>query len=122
MIVYQRRRRRSGWSGLGRTTFQRVVGLVPRLQGQSEDETIGPSIHAACLALFVRVSCNHSRSFAQRSLTGLYRHPRVAKYTMRIGSTAASGMTHSAACSSFPSESTRTPPYTCMSDLLFAVA
>ena len=33
--VLQRRRRRSGWSGLGRTTFQRVVGLVPRLQRQS---------------------------------------------------------------------------------------
>ena len=29
--AYQRRRRRSGWSGLGLTTFQRVVGLVLRL-------------------------------------------------------------------------------------------
>ena len=29
--TYQRRRHRSGWSGLGRTTFQRVVGLDPRL-------------------------------------------------------------------------------------------
>ena len=35
----QRRRRRSGWSGQGRTTFQRVVCLVLRLQRQSEDDT-----------------------------------------------------------------------------------
>ena len=27
----QRRRRHSGWSGLGQTTFQLVVGLIPRL-------------------------------------------------------------------------------------------
>ena len=27
----QRRHHRSGWSGLGQTTFQWVVGLVPRL-------------------------------------------------------------------------------------------
>ena len=31
LVTYQRRRRRSGWSGLGLTTFQQVVGLVLRL-------------------------------------------------------------------------------------------
>ena len=31
MQMDQWRRQRSGWSGLGRTTFQRVVGLIPRL-------------------------------------------------------------------------------------------
>ena len=30
-LQQQRRCRHSGWSGLGRTTFQQVVGLVPRL-------------------------------------------------------------------------------------------
>ena len=40
----QRRRCRSGWSGLGRTTFQWVIGLVPRLQRQSEAKTIGPGV------------------------------------------------------------------------------
>ena len=40
----QRWRRRSGWSGQGRTTFQRVVGLILRLQRQSEDETVGPGV------------------------------------------------------------------------------
>ena len=41
----------SGWSGQGRTTFQRVVGLVLGLQKQSEDEskdeTIGQVSHAS---------------------------------------------------------------------------
>ena len=83
----QRRRRRSGWSGLGRTTFQRVVGLVPRLQGRSEDETIGPGVpRKLAFAVRVRVSRNRSRFFtgrsgARRGPTGLHRHPRVAKYT-----------------------------------------
>ena len=83
----QRRRRRSGWSGLGRTTFQRVVGLVPRLQGRSEDETIGPGVpRKLAFAVRVRVSRNRSRSLtggsgAQRGPTGLHQHPRVAKYT-----------------------------------------
>ena len=35
---------RSGWSGLGLTTFQRVIRLVSRLQRQSEDKTIGPGV------------------------------------------------------------------------------
>ena len=35
----QRRRRRSGWSGLGRTTFQRVVGLDGNLGGAWERTT-----------------------------------------------------------------------------------
>ena len=43
-LLKQRRRHQSGWSGLGLTTFQRVIGLVPRLQRQSEDEMIGPGI------------------------------------------------------------------------------
>ena len=83
----QRRRRRSSWSGLGRTTFHRVVGLVPRLQRQSEDETIGPGVpRKVTFAVRVRVSRNRSRSFtggsgARRGPTGLHRHPRVAKYT-----------------------------------------
>ena len=83
----QRRRRRSGWSGLGRTTFQRVVGLVPRLQRRSEDEMIGPGVpRKLAFAVRVRLSHNRSRSFtggsgARHSPTGLHRHPRVAKYT-----------------------------------------
>ena len=43
-VIKQRRRRRSGWSGQGQTTFQRVVGLVLRLQRQSEDKTIGTGV------------------------------------------------------------------------------
>ena len=55
-LLKQRRRHRSGWSGLGLTTFQRVIGLVPRLQRQSEDEMIGPGIpHKLTFAL--RVLC-----------------------------------------------------------------
>ena len=34
LIISQRRRRRSGWSGQGRTTFQQVVGLRTRRLGQ----------------------------------------------------------------------------------------
>ena len=65
MIVYQRRRRRSGWSGQGRTTFQRVVGLVLRVQRPSEDETIGPGVpRKLTFARRVRISSNRSRSFA----------------------------------------------------------
>ena len=83
----QRRRRRSGWSGLGRTTFQRVVGVVPRLQRRSEDETIGPGVtRKLAFAVRARVSRNRSRSFTsgsgpRRGPTGLHRHPHVAKYT-----------------------------------------
>ena len=85
-IFSRRRRRRSGWSGLGRTTFQRVVRLVPRLQRRSEVETIEPSVpRKLAFAVRVRVSRNRSRSFtggsgARRGPTGLHRHPRVAKY------------------------------------------
>ena len=80
--VAQRRRRRSGWSGLGRTTFQRVVGLVLRLQRQSEDETIGPGVpRKLAFALHVCVSRNRPRSFAGGS--GAPQDPRVAKYTLR---------------------------------------
>ena len=74
----QRRRRRSGWSGLGRTTFQQVVGLVPKLQGRSEDETIGPGVpRKLAFAVRVRVSRNRSHSFtggsgARRGPTGLH--------------------------------------------------
>ena len=61
----QRRRRRSGWSGLGRTTFQRGIGLVLRPQRQCEDETIWPGVpRKLAFALRVRVSRNRSRSFA----------------------------------------------------------
>ena len=64
-------------------SFQRVVGLVLRLQRQSEDETIGPGVPCKlAFALRVRVSHNHSCSFAGGSgawcgLTGLHRHPRI---------------------------------------------
>ena len=44
VFTWQRRRRRSGWSGQGRTTFQWIVGLVLRLQRQSEDEMIVPGV------------------------------------------------------------------------------
>ena len=61
----QRWRRQSGWSGLGRTTFQWVVGLVLRLQRVSEDETIGPGVpRKLAFALHVRVSHDRSCSFA----------------------------------------------------------
>ena len=106
----QRRRRRSGWSGLGRTTFQRVVGLVPRLQRRSEDETIGPGVpRKLTFAVRVRVSRNRSRSFtggsgARRGPTGLHRHPRVAKYTCVYDVQLLADMAHSAACSSSASQ------------------
>ena len=85
-LLGQRWHRWSGWSGLGRTTFQWAIGLVPRLQRQSEAETIGPGVpRKLAFALRVRVSHNHSHSFAggsgaRRGLTRLHR-PRVAKYT-----------------------------------------
>ena len=45
--------------------FQRVIGLILRLQRVSEDETIGPGVPCKlAFALRVRVSHNHSRSFA----------------------------------------------------------
>ena len=78
ITLKQRRRRQSGWSDLGRTTFQRDVGLIPRLQRQSEDETIGPGVpRKLAFALHVRVSHNRSRSFAggsgaQRASTRLH--------------------------------------------------
>ena len=53
--LVQKRHRRSGWSGLGRTTFQWVVGLVPRLQHQSEDEMIGLGI--PCKLAFAIPQC-----------------------------------------------------------------
>ena len=67
--------------------FQRVVGLVPRLQRRSEDETIWPGVpRKLAFAVRVHVSRNRSRSFtggpgARRGPTGLHRRPRVAKYT-----------------------------------------
>ena len=66
--------------------FQRVIGLIFRLQRHSEDKTIVPGvIRKLAFALCVRISRNHSRSFAgrsgaQRGPTGLHQHPRVAKY------------------------------------------
>ena len=73
-ICQQRRRRRSGWSGLGRTTFQRVA---PRLKGQSEDEMIGPGVHAnsplPCVYAFLVYSlplfCRRIRSPARPDQT-----------------------------------------------------
>ena len=78
---WQRRRRRSSWFGLGQTTFQRVVGLVPRLQRQSEDEMIGPFIpRKLVFALRVTVSRTCSRSFPDGS--GAWRRPtRLAAST-----------------------------------------
>ena len=64
-----------------------VTGLVPRLQGRSEDETIGPGVpRKLAFAVRVCVSRNRSHSFtggsrARCGPTGLHRHPRVAKYT-----------------------------------------
>ena len=78
--LVQRRRRRSGWSGLGRITFQRGV---LRLQRQCEDEMIWPGVpRKLASALRVRVSRNRSHSFAggsraRRGPTGLHRHPRI---------------------------------------------
>ena len=85
--------------------FSVVVGLIPRLQRQSEDKTIGPPRKLA-FALRIRFSRNCSRSFAggsgaQWGLTGLYCHPRVAKYTCRM-CIAASDMAHSTACILIP--------------------
>ena len=57
------------WSDLGWTTFQWVIGLYHRLQRQSEDETIGPSVPCK-LAFALRVcvpSCNCSRSITDGS-------------------------------------------------------
>ena len=47
LCIYQRRCRRSGWSGLGRTTFQQGVGLIIRLQRQCEDRMIWPGVSHA---------------------------------------------------------------------------
>ena len=60
-----------------------VVGLVLRLQRQSEDETTGPGVpNKLAFALHTRVSRNRSRFFAGQSgawcsPTGLHRHPRI---------------------------------------------
>ena len=60
--------------------FSRSVGLVPKLQGRSEDETIGPGVpRKLAFAVRVRVSRNRSHSFtggsgARRGPTGLHRH------------------------------------------------
>ena len=65
----QRRRRRSGWSGQGRTTFQQVVGLISRLQRRSANEMVGPGVPRK-LAFAQRVGVsriNRSRCFASRS-------------------------------------------------------
>ena len=112
---------------LVRTTFQRVVGLILRLQRQSEDETIGPGVpRKLAFALRLPVSRNRSRSFAggsgaQRGLMRLHRHPRILipQVLPHIASSPAraknQAMPHIACCR--PS-----PPCTCTSDLLFAVA
>ena len=68
---------------LGRTTFQRVVGLVLRLQRQSEDEPIGPSVpRKLAFTLRVCVSRNRPHSFAsgsgaRRRPTGPHRHLHI---------------------------------------------
>ena len=49
-------------AGPALTTFQRVVGLVLRLERQSEDQTIGPSVPRKLpFPLRVCISCNRSR-------------------------------------------------------------
>ena len=65
----QRRRRRSGWSGQGRITFQEVVGLISRLQRRSANEMVGPGVLRK-LAFARRVGVcriNCSRCFVSRS-------------------------------------------------------
>ena len=126
----QRRRRRSGWSCLGRTTFQRIVGLVCRLQRQSEDETIGPGVpRKLAFALCVRVSRNRSRSFAggsgaQRGLTGLHRHPRVAKctYDVQLLAMWRNPLLAVVLLLSLAQCRTHTSLCTCTSDILFQMA
>ena len=65
----QRRRRRSGWSGQGRTTFQQGVGLISRLQRRSANEMVGPGVpRKLTFAQRVGVSrINRSCCFASRS-------------------------------------------------------
>ena len=58
----QRRRRRSGWSGQGRTTFQQVVGLISRLQRRSANEMVGPGVPCTQARL-----CPACRRFSYKS-------------------------------------------------------
>ena len=79
-IYAQRRRRRSGWSGQGRTTFQQVVGLISRLQRRSANEMVGPGVPRK-LAFAQRVGVsriNRSRCFASRSCRSPARPDRTA--------------------------------------------
>ena len=72
-VTLQRRRRRSGWSGQGRTTFQQVVGLISRLQRRSANEMVGPGVPRK-LAFAQRVGVsriNRSCCFASRSCRSL---------------------------------------------------
>ena len=116
-ILVQRRRRRSGWSGQGRTTFQQVVGLISRLQRRSANEMVGPGVpRKLAFAQRVGVSRINRSCFASRSCRSLARPDRTAsaptfcyRYTvMRIRRAAASDMAHSAACSSSASQSSPT--------------
>ena len=57
----QRRHHRSGWSGLGQTTFQWVVGLVPRLHWYPRVAKY-TCIHCAAGSDVVHSACSSSAS------------------------------------------------------------
>ena len=96
-ITLQRRSCRSSWSGLGRTTFLRVVGLVPRLHRHPRVAKYTCVYDVQLLAIYMMHSAACSSSAFQSSHT----HGPIAKTS------------HHAA---------PPPPCTCQSHLLFAVA
>ena len=104
--TWQWRRRQSGWSSLGRTTFQRVIGPVLRLQRHSDNWARCPT-----QARLRPLCTDRSRFFpsesggALRGPTGLHRHPRISILQVVLTATCC-----------------RHPPFTYTSDRLFAVA
>ena len=86
ILAGQRRRRPSGWSGQGRTTFQQVVGLISRLQRRSANEMVGPGVprklaFAQCVGVSrINRVLPADHAGVRRGLTGLHQHPRFAKY------------------------------------------
>ena len=100
LYVAQWRLRRSGWSGLGRTTFQRVVGPVLRLLGHSDNWARCPTQARLCPL------CTNRSRFFPGGAGGALRGPRISILQVVL----------TAACCSLP------PSFTCTSDRLFAVA
>ena len=74
-MTLQRRRRRSGWSGLGRTTFPRVIGLIPRLHRHPRVAKYTCVYDVQLLAIYMMHSAACSSSAFQSSRT----HGPIAK-------------------------------------------